>query len=96
MALVTGLFLLWLVTYMLKLRRRGAVSGRESIIGGIGRATESFVGQGHVWLESETWAARSAVPIDKNQSVRVTAMDGLVLDVEPLPDHDAVPAESET
>ena len=84
-ALVAGAFLFWLVTYMLKLRRRGPVSGRESIVGGVGKATNSFSGNGYVWLESETWSARSTVPIEKGQPVRVTAMNGLVLDVEPLP-----------
>jgi membrane-bound serine protease (ClpP class) len=96
MAIVAGAFLFWLVTYMLKLRKRGPVSGRESIVGGIARATESFAGAGHVWLESETWAARSAVPIEKNQNVRVTSMDGLVLDVEPLQQPDERKADLET
>ena len=91
LAVAAGAFLLWLVAYMLKLRRRGPVSGRESIVGGIATATEAFTGQGHVWLESETWSARSAVPIEKNQKVRVRAMNGLVLDVEPVAD---IPADS--
>ena len=84
MAVAAGAFVFWLAAYMLKLRRRGPVSGRESIVGGIATATESFTGQGHVWLESETWSARSSVPIEKNQKVRVRAMNGLVLDVEPV------------
>jgi len=84
MAVVAGAFLFWLVSYLLRLRRRGAVSGRESIIGGIGTATESFTGNGHVWLESESWAARSTLPVAKDQRVRVLAMNGLVLDVEPV------------
>jgi membrane-bound serine protease (ClpP class) len=91
MAVVAGAFLFWLVSYLLRLRRRGAVSGRESIIGGIGTATESFTGNGHVWLESESWAARSTVPVAKDQKVRVLAMNGLVLDVEPVEE----PAPSE-
>ena len=82
-ALVAGLFLLWLVNYLVKLRRRGAVSGKGSIIGGIGTAMESFTGEGNVWLEGEAWAARSKVPIEKDQDVIVRAMDGLVLEVDP-------------
>ena len=84
LALVAGVFLFWLVSYLVKLRRRGAVSGRESIVGGIGTALESFEGNGRIWLESEAWSATSAVPIEKNQKVRVRAMHGLVLDVEPV------------
>jgi len=84
LAVAMGGLLLWLVTYLLRFRRRGAVSGRESILGGTGIAMESFSGDGHVWLESETWAARSKVPIDKDQKVSISAMNGLVLDVEPI------------
>jgi membrane-bound serine protease (ClpP class) len=84
LALVAGGLLFWMVSYLVRLRNRGAVSGRESIIGGIGRATESFTGDGHIWLDSESWLARSTVPIEKDQQVRVLAMNGLVLDVEPL------------
>ncbi len=96
MALVAGIFLFWLVSYLLKLRKRGPISGRESIIGGIATATESFTGDGHVWLESESWAARSAVPIEKNQKVRVRAMNGLVLEIEPLRETSATDAELQT
>lgn len=84
MALFAGVFLFWLVTMLLKLRRRGAVSGRESIIGGRAIATEAFTGHGHVWIDSESWAATSNVPIAKDQQVVVREMDGLVLKVEPV------------
>jgi len=84
MALVAGVFLFWLVTMLLKLRRRGAVSGRESIIGGRAIATEAFTGHGHVWIDSESWSATSDVPIAKDQQVIVRQMDGLVLKVEPV------------
>ena len=84
LAVAMGGILLWLVTYLLKFRRRGAVSGRERIMSGTGIAMESFVGDGHVWLEGESWAARSKVPITKDQHVNVSAIDGLVLDVEPI------------
>jgi membrane-bound serine protease (ClpP class) len=79
-----ALVLIWLVTYIVRLRNRGAVSGIDSIVGGTAVAMEGFAGEGMVWLESEAWRARSAVPVDKNQKLRVKAVDGLVLDVEPL------------
>ena len=88
LALVAGGLLFWMVTFIVRLRNRGAVSGRESIVGGIGRATESFTGEGHIWLESESWSAHSQVPIEKDQMVRVLAMNGLVLEIEPLPTPD--------
>lgn len=96
MALIAGIFLFWLVSFLLKLRRRGPVSGPESIVGGIATATESFSGDGHVWLESETWAARSLVPIEKDQKVRVRDLKGLVLEVEPIPEPATSGAELQT
>jgi len=85
LALVAALFIIWLASFILRLRRRGAVSGSGSIIGGIGKAMHAFDGDGKVWLEGEAWAARSTVPVAKDQDVIVTNMEGLTLDVEPAP-----------
>ncbi len=95
-AVVFGLFLLWLVTHLLKLRRRGAVTGKASILGGTGTAMESFSGAGKVWLEGEAWAAVSKVPIEKDQEVVVTAIDGLTLQVQPAADVESTDAEFQT
>jgi len=81
-----ALLLIWLISYLLKLRKRGAVSGKDSIIGGIGTAMQSFSGTGKVWLEGEAWTAESNVAIEKNQQVIVRALDGLNLKVEPAPE----------
>ena len=96
LALVAGLFLLWMVSYLVKLRRRGAVSGRGSILGGTGSAMESFTGEGKVWLEGEAWAAHSKMPIEKHQVVVVTAIDGLMLEVEPVGEAGPTEAEFQT
>ena len=87
-AAVFALLFIWLISYVLKLRMRGAVSGKDSIIGGIGTALQDFTGEGKVWLEGEAWAARSSVAIEKDQHVVVRAMDGLVLEVEPVAEPD--------
>jgi len=84
---VTGLALLWLTSYVVKLRNRGPVSGTGSIIGGTGIAMEAFTGTGRVWLEGEAWQAQSSVPIGKDQPVRVTEMKGLTLVVTPVAEH---------
>ena len=89
LAAVFALLFIWLLSYLLKLRKRGAVSGKDSIIGGIGTAMQAFSGEGKVWLEGEAWAARSSVAIDRDQHVVVRALDGLTLDVEPLADQNA-------
>jgi membrane-bound serine protease (ClpP class) len=82
--IVFALLIIWLGGYLLKLRRRGAVSGSESIVGGIATALEDFSDAGKVWLEGEAWQAHSNVPVSKNQKVVVKTMDGLVLVVEPV------------
>lgn len=84
LALVSGGLLLWLVTYLLKLQSRGAVSGQQSILNGIAVAMESFQGEGRVWLEGEAWQASSTVAVTKDQELKVRSIDGLRLEVEPL------------
>ena len=83
LALIAALAIIWLIGYTLKLRKRGAVSGRGSIIGGVGTAMHDFTGNGKVWLEGEAWAAHSNVAIEKDQHIAVVAMNGLVLEIEP-------------
>lgn len=82
-ALLFAVLLIWLISYLLRLRRRGAVSGRESLIGGIATALEDFSGTGKVWIEGEAWVAQSAIPVTKDQQVVVRSVEGLVLVVEP-------------
>ena len=84
LAVVAGILLFLLVAYLLRLQRRGAVSGRGSIVGGTGTAMQDFTGAGRVWLEGEAWQAASDAPVVKGQSVLVRKMDGLTLIVEPL------------
>jgi membrane-bound serine protease (ClpP class) len=83
-ALVFAVLIVWLLGYLIRLRRRGAVSGMESIIGGVATALEDFSDTGKVWHEGEAWQARSAVPVTRNQQVVINSLDGLVLVVEPV------------
>lgn len=95
-AILFALLIIWLLGFLLKLRRRGAVSGAESIVGGTAIAMQDFSGDGNVWLEGEAWHARSSVPIAKDQEVIVRAMDGLVLDVEPVTEDADASAQLQT
>ena len=81
-----ALLIIWLISYVLRLRKRGAVSGKDSIIGGIGTAMHPFSGEGKVWLEGEAWTATSKLNVEKDQQVVVHALDGLILEVEPVPE----------
>jgi len=95
-AIVSGSLLLWLVNYLVKARRRGAVSGRDRIVGAHGVAIESFVGEGKVWLEGESWSAVSKLPVEKDQVVLVQDLDGLTLTVEPVSETLTSSAELQT
>ncbi len=86
-ALVFAALLIWLVGYLLRLRRRGAVSGRDTVIGTVATVLEDFADTGKVWAEGEAWQARSDVPVTKDQQVVVRTVDGLVLVVEPVADN---------
>ena len=96
LAIVAAAAIIWLVGFALKLRNRGAVSGKGSIIGGVGTAMEDFTGDGKIWLEGESWAARSKVPIEKDQQVVVTAMKGLTLEVKPTSTRDTSEPQVQT
>lgn len=87
-ALVVGLSMLLVMGFVVKLHRRGAVTGTGSIVGGVGTAMQDFTGEGRVWLEGEAWHAVSDVPVRKDEEVVVRRLDGLTLHVEPTGQRD--------
>ena len=93
---VAAALVIWLMTFVVRMRRRGAVSGRDSIIGGVGTAMHGFTGDGKVWLEGESWAAHSTVRIEKGQAVVVRNLDGLIVEVEPMRDIDPADARCQS
>ena len=64
----------------LRARRSPVVSGREELVGSVGEVIDA---DGWAYLHGERWRVRSRVPLAPGQKVRVTAVDGLTLDVEP-------------
>jgi len=80
-AAISGAALFGTVTLALKARRRPVVSGREELIGAVGEALEDFSEQGRVRIHSEQWTARTREPLGRGDRVRVTGVDGLILDV---------------
>ncbi len=82
-ALLSAGLMLWVITRLVRLRRRPARSGMEHLIGSQAVALEDFPRHGHVRLGGERWNARSAVALRRGQTVRVAAVEGLTLVVEP-------------
>jgi membrane-bound serine protease (ClpP class) len=83
-AAISVLMFVFVVGMAIKSRRRPVVSGAEQMIGSQGTVIQDFDHNGEVFIHSESWAAHSATPLRKGQSIQVTGMQGLVLDVEPL------------
>jgi membrane-bound serine protease (ClpP class) len=86
--LVSGgvaLFMLSGMTAMLRARFSTPTIGRESMIGQMGEATTGIDPEGMVDLRGGKWRARTnrATPIPAGERVRVVAIDGLLLEVEP-------------
>lgn len=67
-----------------RMRRERVVTGAEDLIGAIGEVTESLAPRGRVRLQGELWEARSHGEVRRGAPVRVVAVDGLVLEVEPM------------
>ncbi|MFN8161355.1 MAG: NfeD family protein [Solirubrobacterales bacterium] len=67
------------------MRNRRVRTGSEAMPGEVAVVAEPCSpGQGTVRLRGEIWHARSAEPLPAGREVRVTAVHGLTLEVEPL------------
>jgi membrane-bound serine protease (ClpP class) len=91
-ALIGGLaaasagFLIFVLGMLARSRKRAVVSGREYLIGAVGEALGDFEAEGWARVQGEQWKVRSSRPVRRGQKLRVTAMSGLVLSVEPQGD----------
>jgi len=80
-AAASAAFLMLVIGVVLKAQRRPVVSGREELVGAPGEVLEDFEREGWARVHSENWRVRAATPLKAGQRVRVTAIDGLTLDV---------------
>jgi membrane-bound serine protease (ClpP class) len=65
------------------LRRYRLRSGPETLVGAIATGVEDCAPAGQVRVHGEIWNARSTEPVVAGDTVRITALEGLTLDVEP-------------
>ena len=80
-----GLITAFLMTIALKARRNKVVTGSQGMIGETGIAQTSLSPQGKVFVHGELWDAVSSADISVGQLVVVRQVDGLILQVDPLP-----------
>ncbi|MDR5905042.1 nodulation protein NfeD [Franzmannia qiaohouensis] len=82
-ALIAAVFMLWTMTRFMGLRKTRVRTGQEELIGARAVALEDFEGAGRVRLHGESWKAHSPTPVSKGQTLTVTALDGLTVEVAP-------------
>ena len=66
-------------------KRRRAAVGAETLVGRTAVVVRPLVPRGQVRLDGELWEARAAEDVPHGTEVVVTALDGLVLEVERAP-----------
>lgn len=81
----TVLFMLGAMTAVVRSRFSTPTVGREGMVGEEGRAEVDVAPDGVVVIQGARWRARTnrATPIGAGDAVRVVAVEGLVLEVEP-------------
>ncbi|MES9937663.1 MAG: nodulation protein NfeD [Sedimenticola sp.] len=84
LAVASAILLATVVRMALESRRRPVVSGSEEMLDATAEVVADFSGTGEVRVHGEIWSARSDQPLHKDQSVRVTGREGLVLHVSPF------------
>jgi membrane-bound serine protease (ClpP class) len=82
-AAASAAFLFFVVGLAARSRRAAVATGREQMLGAEGEALEDFAGEGWARVLGERWKVRvaGAAPVRRGERLRVTAIDGLTLEV---------------
>ena len=83
LAVTSAGFFLFIVGAAVKARQRPVVTGREEMLSAEGVVIDDFEGSGRIRIHGEVWEAESSAPLKRGNHVRVTAVEGLVLKVQP-------------
>ena len=81
-AAASAIFILGVAAMTLRARKRPVVSGSATLVGETAEVLRDFSGEGWARVQGETWRVRSAVPLKSGQRVKVTSVQGLVLEVQ--------------
>ena len=84
MGLVSGLFVLGIVTFALRSRLRPVVTGVELLLRETAEAVDDFSATGMVRVRGELWQAVTAGPVTAGQKLQILKVDGLKLCVAPV------------
>jgi membrane-bound serine protease (ClpP class) len=82
-AVTSAAFFLVVIGMAVQARRRPVVTGREELVGAAGQIIQEADGQWWARVHGEIWKVHSRFDLRPGQRVRVTRIDGLVLEVRP-------------
>ncbi|RIK66048.1 serine protease [candidate division KSB1 bacterium] len=80
--LSTAVFFIIAIGMVVRSQRRPTVTGAEGMIGEIGEALTAIAPTGKVRVHGEIWRAKSTVPVETGEKVKVVLVEGLQLTVE--------------
>jgi len=80
-----GVITAFLMTIAFRARRNKVVTGVQGLIGEIGVAQSALVPEGKVFVHGEIWNAISSAPVPIGAKVVVRRVEGLQLEVSPVP-----------
>ena len=75
---------LFLLSIVIKARRNKVVTGVSGMLDEIGVARTALAPEGKVFVHGEYWDAVSSAPVEEGARVKVRAVNGLTLTVDPL------------
>ena len=81
---VSSIFFLIVLRMVFAAHNKPVVSGVDEMLGSIGQVLEDFEESGRIHIHGETWQVQSQSPFRSGDQVRVVAIDGLILSVEPV------------
>lgn len=85
MGLVSAAFFFLIVNMAIRAYKRAVITGKEGLIGKVGKVIILTDKQMKVRVQGEIWDASSKTKVELDQAVKVVRIDGLKITVEPLP-----------
>lgn len=88
-AVMTSAFFIFILTFAIRAQRRQPITGQQGMVGQIGTARDTFdeagnLYRGTIMLKGEIWQATASHPIQFGDEVRVSQMQGMKVQVEPI------------